>query len=91
MNIEVPVLTVGITQIVKYFAPGLSDRGKIAVAMCVGVVLLTAQELLTSGALGDAAVVVETAVRIIAGAIAVPGLFGVLKDDLLPAIGTMTS
>ena len=81
-NIEIPVLVVGIVQVVKLLFEDLSTKGKIVIALAVGIILLSIAQALPY--IGDSAsIVIVSFVRILGYAIAIPGWFGVIKDDLL--------
>lgn len=80
--IEIPVLVVGITQIIKLLAPNLSERGKVVIALVVGLVLLSLAEALPFMGATVAQVVVSV-VRVLGYAISIPGWFSVVKNDML--------
>ena len=79
---EVAYLVVGIVQIIKMLVDNLSEKGKIVIALIVGVVFLSLAEITPLLDPGTALVIV-TVVRVIGNALAIPGWFGVVKTELL--------
>ncbi len=79
---EIPLLVVGIVQVIKKLFPQLSDQGTIIVAFVVGVVFLgLAQALPYIGETASA--VILAVVRVLGYATAIPGWFSVVKNDVL--------
>ena len=79
---QITFLIVGITQVVKKLVPNLTENGKIVVALVVGVVFLSTAQVLPYLS-ETAATVVLAVVNVLGNSMAIPGLFSVVKDDLL--------
>lgn len=81
-NVEVPALVVGIVQVIKLLFPELSTRAKLIIALVVGLTLLSLSEALPLLAPGPQAGLLA-AVRVLGYAIAIPGWFGIAKDEVI--------
>ena len=88
MNIggfEIGIIVVGIVQLVKKF--GLKGNGALALAVSLGFVLFAIGQALGQSLVPAAiAIWVVIVVRSIGYTLAVPGLYDLLKDELLPAV-----
>ena len=81
-SIEIPVLVIGIVQVIKLLFENLSSKGKLVIALVVGIILLSLGEALPY--MGETAgVIVASVVQVLGYAIAIPGWFSVIKDDML--------
>ena len=81
-GVEIPVLVVGVVQVIKQLFPKLGDKGKLIVALVVGVILLGLAQAAPYFAV-DTQEIVMAVVRVLGYAIAIPGWFSVVKDDML--------
>lgn len=83
---EIPVLIVGITQVIKQLFPKLSDNGKLVVALVVGLVLFSLGQALPFVG-EDIATIIVAVVRVLGYTMSVPGLFSVAKRELPVMLG----
>lgn len=81
-GIEIPVLVVGITQVIKLLIPNLSEKGKLVIALVVGVILLSLAQALPYMST-SAVQIVMAVVRVLGYATSIPGWFSVVKDEVL--------
>ena len=79
---EVPVLVVGIVQVIKLLVPALTEKGKLVIALLVGAVLFGTVEALVYLTPETQAIVLAV-VRVIGYTIAAPGWFSVVKDEVV--------
>ena len=81
-NVEIPIIVVGIVQVVEQLFDNLSSKGKLVIALVIGIILLSLGEALPY--MGETAgLVVMSIVRVLGYAIAIPGWFSVVTDDIL--------
>ena len=78
---SIAFLVVGLTELVVYLSGNRIDgRNKVALAVGIGAVLLTVNEMMTAGLLPDGAVqAVLIMVNVVGKSLAIPGAVGLAK------------
>jgi hypothetical protein len=89
---KIGVLVVGLVQVIKYLMETeereLTQKAKVVIALVISGLLFTYDEAISNKWVGGRFVTtVDSVINILTKLIAVPGWYGVLKDELLPAIG----
>jgi len=83
---EISFLVVGVVQVIKQLFPELSSRGKLMIALALGVVLFgLAQALPFVGE--SASIIILAVVRVLGYSTAIPGWFSVATDEVPKVLG----